>query len=182
MTAPKSTCSTCGAEILQITAEHTGGLCMPCKKQENEERRAPPPPLQVSCVVESLHGSTPRFFATPEDLIGALEKVGSIGGDDHPNRYEVEAQLALLRHVIRVRNRNFCLNNDHWNRTGWALLTLFEQGQADFQAEAIGPRYRFADLTKENWTRGTEPLAQQGGFSYRTADGMLVFSISTWRS
>ena len=25
-------------------------------------------------------------------------------------------------------------------------------------------------------------LAQQGGFSYRTADGMIVFSISTWRS
>jgi len=32
MTAPKTNCRECHVEILETTAESTGGLCMPCKK------------------------------------------------------------------------------------------------------------------------------------------------------
>jgi hypothetical protein len=60
----------------------------------------------------------------------------------HANKFEMEAQRALVRHVIRYRNRDFRLNNDHWNRTGWVLLALFEEGKATMQWETNGFDFR----------------------------------------
>ncbi len=178
MSEPKTQCSKCGAEILQATAERTGGLCMPCKTG-GLRRPDPNEPLEVSCSVESGVSPEPVFFTTAQDLLRGLEGARHIGDSSHPNKFELEAQRALLRHAIRNRVE-FRLHDDHWGRTGYVLLSLFEEGKATMQIN--GKTYRFSELTKEDWREGTDPLASHGGFLYRDSAGVVIYKKWTWIS
>ncbi|HEY1123166.1 MAG TPA: hypothetical protein VGE67_16250 [Haloferula sp.] len=190
MPEPKTRCTKCGAEILQATATRTGGLCMPCKTGPKPDPfpwlSADPAkldltrPLEVACPVESDTGSPVTFHASAQDLLEALDKIGHVGDSTHPNKLEVEAQKGLLHHVIRYRNRDFQLHDDHWGRTGYALINLFESHKATIEVE--GKRHTFADLTKEEWKEGTDSLAMHGGFLYRDASGTVIYKRGTWRS
>lgn len=178
MTEPKTKCQKCGAQILQVTADRTGGLCMPCKAGGP---RLPDPndPVGVSCTVRSDVNPHPTFFTSAQALLKALEETRHIGDSMHANKYELEAQRALLRHCVRYRTK-FRLNDDHWGRTGYALLKLFEEGQATMK---IGERaFVFTELTKEEWREGDDPLASHGGFLYRDSSGVLIFKRHTWVS
>lgn len=121
----------------------------------------------------------PVLITTAQQLLAALENTRHFGDSKHPNRLELEAQRALLRHSIRHR-AEFRLNDDHWGCTGGVLLKLFENGDATMQ---VGDAtYAFRDLTKAEWQEGTHPLASEGGFEYRTADRHIIFKTMTWVS
>ncbi|HEX5221077.1 MAG TPA: hypothetical protein VFZ59_16050 [Verrucomicrobiae bacterium] len=178
MTEQKTNCQKCGVQILQATSDRTGGLCMPCKVGGP---RLPDPndPVEISCVVLSDVTPHPTFFTSAQSLLKALEEVRHIGDSMHANKYELEAQRAILRHCVRYRT-NFRLNDDHWGRTGYTLLKLFEEGQA---AMKIGERIiSFTELTKEEWREGVDPLASHGGFLYRDSAGTLIYKRNTWVS
>jgi len=189
MPEPKTRCTKCGAEILQATATRTGGLCMPCKRDGAEKPtmktwppKPPDPtlPIEVSCPVKSDIGPAVTFYASAQDLLEALGQIGHIGDSTHANKLEVEAQKGLLNHVIQYRNRQFQLHDDHWGRTGYALLNLFEDHKATIQVE--GKRLTFAEVTKEDWKEGTDFLAMHGGHLYRDANGAVIYKRGTWRS
>ena len=151
---------------------------MPCKTggPQGPDLNAP---VEVSCLVRSEVPPDPVFFAAAQDLLPELEKTPHIGDSMHANKFELEAQKALLRHVIRYRV-NFRLNDDHWGRTGFVLLALFERGKATMQ---VGQRrFHFTELTKEDWIGSNEPLAGYGGFLYRDSTGNVIYKIGTWRS
>jgi hypothetical protein len=97
----------------------------------------------------------------------------------HPNKFELEAQRALLRHAIRHR-AEFRLQDDHWGRTMWALLKLFEQNEAQIVS---GDRcYTIADVEKENWREGTDPMMSHGGILYRDQMGKVIYKTMSWIS
>jgi hypothetical protein len=175
---PKTQCSKCGVDILLTTADRTGGLCMPCKSG-GPRRPDPNATVEVSCSVHSDVSPTPLFFTSAQDLLEELEKARHIGGPTHANKFELEAQRALARHAIQYRV-NLRFNDDHWGRTGYALLTLFEQGKATMQLD--NRRFRFSEVSKENWIEGTAPLASYGGFLYRDSEGVVIFKTQTWIS
>lgn len=176
--ASKVICSKCGAGILPATAERTGGLCMPCK---NGTPRRPDHnvPITVSCEISSMLRSDVVVSALAQDLLAMLEETRHIGDSKHPNKLELEAQKGLLRHCIRVKV-GFRLHDDHWGRTGWALLRLFEQGKASLGVDDFS--FQFSEMVKEEWQEGDDSLAMQGGFSYKTSDGDAVFKVMTWHS
>ncbi len=178
MPEPKTTCIKCGAEILQATAVRTEGLCMPCKTG-GPRRPDPNEPVEVSCSVHSEVRPDPVFFAAAQDLLQELEKARHIGDSKHANKFELEAQRALFRHAIRYRV-NFRLNDDHWGRTGFVLLSLFEHAKATMQIDQR--RFHFTEVTKEDWIGSNEPLAGYGGFLYRDSTGNVIYKIGTWRS
>jgi len=171
-------CAQCGAVIQQVTATRTGGLCMPCK---TGRPRPPDPnePLEVSCSASSEVAPEPVFFVSAQDLLHELEQRRHIGDSGHANRFELEAQKALLRHAIRYRVQ-FRLHDDHWGATGWALLNLFEEGKATMHLD--DRTFQFADVCKEEWRVGTNPLGSRGGFCYRDRTGTIVFKRWTWIS
>jgi hypothetical protein len=136
-------------------------------------------PLEVSCSALSEVEPEPVFYLSAQDFLRELENSRHIGDSEHANRYELDAQKALLRHAIRYRV-SMRLHDDHWGRTGWLLLKLFEGGRASM--ELGSRRIQFSQLTKEEWREGTEPLASQGGFHYRDAEGTVVFRRWTWIS
>ena len=179
MPEPKAACTKCGAEILQVTASITGGLCMPCK---NDWPPRPDPPLafEVSCSVRGYRTSRVTFYASAQDLLEVLDQTRHFGDSSHPNKFELEAQRALLRHVVRHRVDGFALHDDHWGRTSSVLERLFEQNKAYMEAD--GKRFTFAELTKEEWSDVTAPLAGEGGFLYRDARGTVIFKQMTWVS
>ncbi len=178
MTAAKTKCVKCDAEILSVTFERTGGLCMPCKKGA-PKRPDSKEPVSVSCEVSSKYSGRTVIHTSAQVLLAELEETRHIGDSMHPNKFELEAQRALLRHFIRVHH-DFRLHVDHWGRTGWALLKLFEQGRATLECEQA--RYQFSDLTKTEWQEGDHPLGMQGGFSYLDENGTIVFKTMTWIS
>jgi len=190
MPEPKTRCTKCGAEILQATATRTGGLCMPCKTGPKPDpvpwltnvpaNLDPTLPLEVSCPVKSDTGPDVTFHASAQDLLEALTKIGHVGDSSHANKLEVEAQKGLLNHAIRYRCRGFQLHDDHWGRTGYALLNLFEAHKATIQVE--GKRLTFAEVTREDWKEGTDSLAMHGGHLYRDASGAVIYKRGTWRS
>lgn len=178
MSEPKTECKKCGVPIQFATADRTGGLCMPCK---TGRPRPPDPnkPLTVSCEIEASGGSRMVFFAIAQELLRRLEGVRHVGDDSHPNKIELEAQRALLRHAIRYHVK-IRLNDDHWAQTSSLLTRLFEEGLATMQ---IGDRgYRFSEITKEEWREGTQPLAMNGGFLYRDVNGNEIYRRMTWIS
>jgi hypothetical protein len=129
--------------------------------------------------VKSDFNPEPVFSASAQDLLEGLEATRSIGGATHPNKLELEAQRALVRHAIR-NHVPFKLHDDHWGRTGYVLIGLFERGKATMEVD--GRSYRFSDVTKEDWREGTHPLASQGGFLYRDSAGAVLFKRWTWIS
>ena len=180
MTSSKTTCSKCGTIILAATAARTGGLCMPCKKGP-PDLPDPNRPLEVTCSIRSMVEPGPLVSATAQHLLEALAKTKPVGDASHPNHQELEAQRALLRHAITKRPRNFRLHDDHWHRTGHALLRLFEEGRATMLLH--DHRYLFPDVVKAEWQEeGTDSLAVHGGFTYSAKDGTLLFKTVTWHS
>ena len=180
MTSPKTTCSKCGTDILAATAGRTGGLCMPCTKGP-PELPDPNRPLEVTCGIRSLVEPRPLITTTAQHLLEALARTKPVGDASHPNHQELEAQRALLRHAIVNRPRNFRLHDDHWHRTGSALLDLFEKGRATMLLH--DHRYLCSDIVKSEWQdEGTDSLNMHGGFTYSSKDGTLLFKICTWRS
>ena len=171
MKEPKTECTKCGAKILQATADRTGGLCSPCKG---------PRPGKVSCSVGSLVDPASVFHIPALALLQGLEKTSHVGGSEHPNRYELEAQRALVRHVAEVPRTSIRLHDDNWQRTGFVVLDLFENGEGTL--EVRGRKYAYAELRKEEWQEGAGPLANHGGFLYRTSTGDIIFKIKTWVS
>lgn len=151
---------------------------MPCK---NDWPRRPDPnePVQVSCSLDSGVDTTVLFLATAQDLLRVLEETRHIGDSSHPNRLELEAQRAILAHAIR-HHVEFRLHDDHWGKTSYAFVVLFEDGKASM--ESCGTPYQFSDLTKEDWRVGSDPLASHGGFLYRNALGNVIFKMFTWIS
>jgi len=180
MPEAKTKCSECDAEILETTAARTGGLCMPCKNGVPAFRRPDPnAPLEALCKIDSMVEPPPILITTAQQLLAALEKTTPIGDSRHPNRLELETQRALLRHAIRHR-AVFRLNDDHWGRTKYAALALFEAGEAEME---IGDScYRFKDLTKIDWQEVDGPLCGEGGFEYRNSEGVVIFKAMTWVS
>lgn len=178
MSSIKTSCSKCGTEIQSATAERTGGYCMPCKNG-TQKRPDPMEPVSVSCEISSKLTCRPVIHTSAQVLLELLEQTRHIGDSMHPNKFELEAQKALLKHCIRVR-AEFRLHDDHWGRTGWALLSLFEQGRATLEYEQ--KRYQFSDVTKAEWQEGDDPLGMQGGFSYISEDGATIFKTMTWIS
>lgn len=174
----KTSCSKCGTAILIATAQRTGGLCMPCKNG-TPKSLGPKGGVIVSCEISSKF--TPRLviFAEAQALLEVLNETRHIGDSGHPNKFEIEAQRALLRHFIRVHH-DFRLHDDHWGRTGWALLSLFEQGRATIELGQHG--YQFSEVTKVEWQEGDHPLGMQGGFSYLAPNGEIIFKTMTWIS
>lgn len=178
MSDTKTTCSKCSAAILIATAQRTGGLCMPCM---NGTRKSPSPkvPVIVSCEISSKFTPQLVIFTEAQVLLEVLDQTRHIGDSRHPNKFEIEAQRALLRHFIRV-NHDLRLHDDHWGRTGWALLSLFEQGRATIEFEKH--RYEFSKVTKVEWQEGDHPLGMEGGFSYVTSEGTTIFKTTSWIS
>lgn len=119
---------------------------MPCKTG-GPRRPDPNEPVETSCSVHSEVRPDPVFFAAAQDLLQELEKARHIGDSMHENKFELEAQRALLRHAIRYRV-NFRLNDNHWSRTGYVLLNLFEHGKATMQVDQR--RFHFTEVTKED--------------------------------
>ncbi len=177
MPEPKTTCIKCNAEILVATAARTQGLCMPCKT--GWPRRPAPNEVEVSCSVHSDVEPDPVLFAAAPDLLQELEKTRGIGDSTHANRFELEAQRALVRHALRYRI-NFRLNDDHWGCTGSVLLRLFEQGKATMQVDQR--RFQFSELKKEDWSVVHGRRARCGGFLYRDSTGNVVYKLGTWIS
>ncbi len=178
MSDSKTNCSKCGVSMLLVTAQSTGGLCMPCKNG-NLKRLTAREPVIVSCEICSKY--TPRLLIITEarSLLEVLDHTRHVGDSSHPNNFEMEAQRALLRHFIRVHH-DFRLHDDHWGRTGWALLNLFEQGKATIEVEQ--KKYLFSDVTKAEWQEGDHPLGMEGGFSYVSSDGTTIFKTMSWIS
>ncbi len=153
---------------------------MPCKNGTPKPVRPDPnAPVVLSCEISSMFDVNPVIFVVAQDLLPILEETRHIGDSNHPNKFEMEAQRALVKHVIR-HNVNFRLNNDHWGRTGWAFVKLFENGKGEI--EFSGKRYRFDQLRKEDWQEGHDSLAMQGGFTYSSNDGQILFRTITWNS
>lgn len=177
MESPKVDCLECGVEILKVTADRTGGLCMPCKTG-SPRRPDPNEPLEVSCGISSLLDPQPILFALAQDVSARLEVTRHFGGSKHANKFEMEAQRALLRHCLRYRV-SFRLNNDHWGTTGSVFVTLFEEGKAEM--EVAGVRYRYSQLKKQEWKEGDHPLAMEGGFSY-LLEGREICRVMTCNS
>jgi len=171
MVEPKTQRTRCGAKILQSTADRTGGLCSPCNG---------PRPGKVSCSVSSLVDPDPTFHVLASALLKGLEKTRHIGDAKHPNRFELDAQRALVRHVTENPRSSIRFHDDNWQRTGFVILDLFEQGEG--KLEARGRKYAFAELRKEDWREEPGPLAGHGGFLYRTETGDVIFKIQTWVS
>jgi len=130
-------------------------------------------------MVRSMEGDSPVIHVNAEVLRDNLEQIRHFGDSMHANKFEMEAQRALVRHAIRYRVA-FELHDDHWGRTGFALVALFEEGLATL--ETGGLRYKFLELSKESWVEGTDPMAQQGGFLYRDPDGKIILKMWTWIS
>lgn len=151
---------------------------MPCKTG-SPKQPDPNEPLQVSCTLDSGVGGEVVLETTAQDLLKLLDETRHIGDSSHPNRLELEAQRSLLRHAIRNRVK-IRLQDDHWGRTGIALVRLFEDGKATIQS--CGNTLQFANLVKENWRFGTNPLGSHGGFLYRDPSGNIVFKTVTWIS
>lgn len=133
----------------------------------------------VTCVLDSRLPKNPTFRIPPQELLTELENTRWIGDSSHPNKFELEAQRALLRHAIR-HHLDWRLNDDHWGRTGFAILRLFEKGHGTMLID--GNEYQFVDIVKDEWSDVQGPLCGEGGFSYRTKDGTELFRIMTWVS
>lgn len=153
---------------------------MPCQKSLREASSAKSrPQIEITCVLKSFDESEVLVTATAQDLLKELESMGPVGGEEHANHFEMEAQRALLRHSLQYRV-SFRLNDDHWHRTHFALLNLFDVGKATMLVSGVS--LRVTELTKEEWRVGTEALASHGGSLYRTLNGEVVFKWGTWRS
>ena len=133
----------------------------------------------MSCIVDSEFSIKPEFRLLAQDLLSALETTPHVGDLSHPNRYELEAQRALLRHAI-MHHVDWRLNDDHWGKTGFAILSLFEQGHATMNFN--GSFYKFKYLVKKNWSDISGPRAGEGGFLYCTQNAEVIFKIMTWVS
>lgn len=174
----KTICKNCRAEILTATANRTDGLCMPCKNG-TPKRAELKEPVKVLCLIDSGGAADVTVQTTAQALLAELEKIRHIGDSMHPNKFEMDAQKALLRHAIRHRIE-IRLHDDHWGRTMWALLKLFEEGQA--QLLLGDSTYGFSDLIKEDWKEGTKPLMSHGGILYRNEMGEVLFKTMSWIS
>jgi hypothetical protein len=165
-------CSKCEAMILPSTASITGGLCMPCSKG----RRVDPIPRQVWVTVRL---DEVAFRVRAEDFLSEIEAVGPTGGETHPNRVEIAAQTALVRHAIRHRI-DWELHNDHWNRAGYACCKLFDRGQAVL---IVGQQeFTTEHTSRHDWREGTDPMMSRGGFSYLDSEGHELYRRQTWMS
>lgn len=178
MPTAKTNCKKCDAEITQRTSDFNKGLCMPCQKGRGQRSR-PGEPIPVSCVVDSLAYPDPTFHTTAQVLLDELENTAHSGDDEHPNRYEMEAQRALLRHAIS-QCAVIQLHEDHWDKTKWALVELFEKGEAEIEQE--GRRYSFSDIEKEKWAVHGNAKTQRGGIQYKNKEGENIFVAMTWMS
>lgn len=132
--------------------------------------------VDISCSVRSDVRPDPVFFAKAQDVLQRLDAVRHTGDSMHPTKFELEAQKALLRHAIQY-GVTFQLNDDHWGRTGYLLLTLFEVGKASMEID--GKRFHFAELIKEDWWVSDEQLGGHGGFLYRDSDGNVIYKRGT---
>jgi hypothetical protein len=76
----KTKCDKCGVDILQTTADGTGGLCMPCKL--GRPPIPPPTSVKASCFVSSSLGTDVLFITCAQDLLTILEgtRTTTIGG------------------------------------------------------------------------------------------------------
>jgi hypothetical protein len=178
MAEPKTQCTKCGVEILQVTGQRTGGLCMPCH-QGGPRRPDPNDSVEISCPVHSDVAPAPIFFTSAQELLPRLESEHHIGDSRHANKFELQAQRALVRHAL-LYHVAFRLNDDHWGRTGYVLIKMFEEGKATMQIN--DKKFHFSDLAKEDWIGSSEPLASYGGFLYRDSTGTVVYKRRTWRS
>jgi hypothetical protein len=172
----KLPCKNCESLILPSTFERTGGLCMPCKNGVQKKEKIVP---IISVVVDGVDTTVIRLEALASDVLDLLEKTRHVGDSKHANFYEIEAQKALVRHSIRYAI-NFRLHDDHWGRTGWVMLALFEMCKAkitNIEEEGI----EFLQVEKADWRQGTDPLGSCGGFQY-SYKSKLIFKINTWRS
>ena len=151
---------------------------MPCKNG-TPKRPDPNEPLKVSCSIDSGIDSSITVVTTAQKLLKVLDETRHIGDSKHPNKFELEAQRALLRHAIRNR-AEFRLNDDHWGRTKWALLTIFDEGEAEF--ECGDARYKISDVKKEDWREGDEPMMSHGGILYRNSSGDVIYKTMSWVS
>ena len=177
MAEPKTRCLLCDAEILEATAARTGRLCMPCKN--GVRRPAAAELIAITCRIYSDSGEALEVILPANVLLEKLATTRHIGDSEHANRYELEAQRALVRHAIRYRV-SWTLRDDHWHRTSYACLELFERGQASL---LVADRsFSFHEVRKEEWREGTGSLASHGGFLYRDSAGAVLFKRSTWRA
>ena len=91
----------------------------------------------------------------------------------------MEAQKALLTHAIKHKI-DWHLRDDHWGRTGYAILSLFEAGTGLMRYD--DQEHDFSSLTKQVWSDVHGPLCGTGGFHYRDPADKIIFKISTWVS
>jgi hypothetical protein len=167
-------CKECNALILPAMAEHYG-YCIPCQILIGMQDA----PMQSDPIVILVPYDEVTFAMPAPEFLKQLEKTKHTGGADHPNRLELEAQRALIRHAIENKlNRR--LNDDLWHETSGAAAQLFEMGVGLLLTP--DQAFKFSDLKKKKWTEGTEPLMQRGGFLYKTSDGTEIYSRLTWMS
>lgn len=135
--------------------------------------------ILITCRLHSDSGEALELNLPAGVLLEKLNSIPHVGGAEHANRYELEAQRALIRHALQHR-LPWTLRDDHWGRTGYACLELFEQNQGTL---VVADRsFAFAELRKEDWREGTASRASRGGFLYRDAAGVVLFKRRTWIS
>lgn len=170
----KIECDRCSALILPETAARTGGMCMRCA----DAQELPEP--EVSCTIAGLEGTSLCLVSDALDFLPKIVEAMPVGSAEHPNGYELAAQRALVRHCIQHR-QSLVLCNDHWNRTGWAFLELFEIGKA-YAKTPEEAKILFCDLKREEWqTVGSQefPASLMSGFQYFRSDGKVIFKMLT---
>ena len=170
MKADRVKCIRCASLTLPTTARKHFGLCLRCFC--SRPRRISP-----TFIFVDYEGVT---FALPADkFLAALEAASGMGGPTHPNKAELEAQRALIRHAISIPlNRK--LHDDLWNTTSEVAARLFEAGTGTLLTPDV--EYRFDEINRTCWEAGGDPFMRRGGYVYSTRDGQEILRRQTWLS
>ncbi|PHS02858.1 MAG: hypothetical protein COA78_20165 [Blastopirellula sp.] len=151
---------------------------MPCNngtRKEIEERKN----ATVKCEISSIDTDPITIEIIAREFQPIINKAGNVGGKHHANYHEMEAQKALVKHCV-VYGVDIELYDDHWGRTGYALIEEFEKGNAWIRNGEH--KIYFKELIKEEWKEGNHFLAMQGGILYKDSSGNIIFKKLTWLS
>ena len=168
----KVPCNSCGTLIPPLDHERLGGQCRLCKSGQRTNHDP-----KISCKIKFSNSSN---LSNRVDITFAvrakhfLEIMRDAMGITKANTCELEAQRALIKHALSFRI-DFEINDDHWGRTGQALLKEFEKGKAWIEEED-GKQIRFSDLQRHEWV---DTHLNLGGFEYRKLDGSLYLKMDT---
>jgi hypothetical protein len=162
-------CTHCSALISPGIAKANAGLCFRCVYL---------PPCRSSPPLILVDSQSITFAIPAAHFLAALEGAKGIGGPNHPNAVELEAQRALIRHAISILiNRK--LNDDLWQTTSEVAARVFEGGIGVVLSS--DGEFRFADINRTRWEIGSGLMAS-GGFAYVTTDGREIYRRQTWMS